>query len=259
VSVFSKKNIKLTVTRYVPMLLGLRIPGFIKIHLRYMRRNLIIWLVLVIAPFILGLMSLSLLNRNLPDVSLTGWQRFFIVLLCIAAAFYFAERHRKFRRFYVMAIPGMVLINGFFRFVILGGISIGGIVTFAILAGLPAWLLGRLSLGAGYRMLSNGADKDYRPGRDLYMEGQYALAFAHLEPSAERGHMKSLYLLGHALEHGNGFKVERVRAAQFYNKSAQKGYRKAHGAFEALFASFTSAEVEAFEADLNISGDHDLF
>lgn len=199
------------------------------------------------------------MNRNLPDVSLTGWQRFFIVLLCIAAAFYFAERHRKFRRFYVLAIPGMVLINGFFRFIVFGGLSFGGLVTFTILAGLPALLLGRLSMGAGYRMLSNGADKNYRPGRDLYMEGQYAKAFLHLEPSAKRGHMKSLYLLGHAYEHGNGYTVQRIRAAQFYNKSAKKGYRKAHGAFEALFASFTSAEVEAFEADLNIFGAHDLF
>ena len=91
------------------------------------------------------------------------------------------------------------------------------------------------------------------------MDVQYDKAFVHLEPSAKRGHMKSLYLLGDALEHGNGFKVERVRAAQFYNKSAKKGYRKAHGAFEALFASFTTAEVEAFEADLNIFGGHDLF
>lgn len=258
-SAFSGKNIKLAVSKYVPLLLGLRIPGFIRIHLRYMRGNLIIWLVLVLAPFIMGLMSLSMVNRNLADVSLTGWQRFFIVLLCIAATFYFAERHRKFRRFYVMAIPGMVLINGLVRFVILGGMSIGGVVTFVILAGLPAWIFGRLSMGAGYRMLSDGADKDYRPGRDLYMEGEYSKALAHLEPSAKRGHMKSLYLMGHAHEHGNGLQVERIRAAQFYNKSAKKGYRKAHGAFEALFANFTSAEVEAFEADLNIFGAHDLF
>lgn len=258
-SSFSKKNLKLAVTRYLPLLFGLKIPGFIKIHLRYLRRNPIIWAVLVMAPFILGLMSLSMMNRKWAEISFTGWQRFFIVLLFIAAAFYFAERHRRFRRFYVMAIPGMVLINGFFRFVILGGSFVGGVVTFAILAGLPAWLLGRLSMGAGYRMLSDGADKDYRPGRDLYMEGDYEKAFLRLKPSAKRGHMKSLYLLGQAYENGHGCEPQRVRAAQFYNKSAKKGYRKAHGAFETLFASFTVAEVEAFEADLNIFGGHDLF
>ena len=258
-SAFSKKNIKLVATRYLPLLVGLRIPGFIKIHLRYMGRNPIIWLVLVIAPFILGLMSLSMMNQKWADVALSGWQRFFIVLLSIATAFYFAERHRKFRRFYVMAIPGMVLINGLFRFVILGGLSFGGLVTFAILAGFPAWLLGHFSMGAGYRMLSDGADKNYRPGRDLYMDGDYAKAFLHLTPSAKRGHMKSLYLLGHAHEHGNGYEIDRIKAAQFYNKSAKKGYRKAHAAFEALFASFTTAEVEAFEVDLDAFGGHDLF
>lgn len=253
-SAFTKKNIKVVLTRYVPMVLGLRIPGFIRIHFRYMRRNLFIWLVLVIAPFIIGLMTLSMMNRAWDEVSFTGWQRFFIVLFLIAIAFYFAERHRKFRRFYVMAIPGMVIINGLFRFAFDGGVSFGGLVSFAILAGLPALLLGKLSLGKGYRMLSDGADKNYRPGRNLYMEAQYEQAFIHLEPAAKRGHMKSLYLLGHAHEHGNGRAQDRIKAARFYNKSAKKGYRKAHAAFEALFATFATAEVEAFEVDLGISG-----
>lgn len=258
-SAFLKKNIKAVLTRYVPMALGLRIPGFIKIHLRYMRRSLLTWFVLFIAPFILGLMSLSMMNRQWSEVSLTGWQRFFIVLFVIAAAFFFAERFRKFRRFYVIAIPAMVILNGLFRFVIIGGPSMGGVVTFMILAGFPAWLLGRLSIGKGYRLLSDGADKDYRPGRDFYMDGQYEKAFLLLEPSAKRGHMKSLYLLGHAHEHGNGRKQERVRAARFYDKSAKKGYRKAHAAFEALFVTFSTEEVEAFEADLDVLGRSELF
>lgn len=258
-SAFSKKNIKAVVTEYVPILFGLRIPGFIKIHFRYMRRNLLTWFVLFIAPFIIGLMSLSMMNREWSEISLTGWQRFFIILFLIAAAFSFAERYRKFRRFYVMAIPAMVIINGLFRFVIVGGPSVGGVVTFCILAGVPAWLLGRLSMGKGYRLLSDGADKNYRPGRDLYMEEKYAEAFAHLEPSAKRGHMKSLYLLGHAHEHGHGRKRERVRAARFYDKSAKKGYRKAHAAFEELFGTFSSEEVKAFETDRTISGISELF
>ena len=102
-------------------------------------------------------------------------------------------------------------------------------------------------------MLSDGADKNYRPGRDLYMDGEYEPAFIHLEPSAKRGHMKSLYLLGHAHEHGNGRAQDRIKAASFYNKSAKKGCRKAHDAFEALFANFTKKEVEAFKVDLNLS------
>jgi len=168
-------------------------------------------------------------------------------------AFYFAERDRKFRRFYVMAIPGMVIINGLFRFAFAGGLSFGGLVAFGILAGLPALILGKLSMGMGYRILSDGADRDYRPGKDLYMEGDYEKAFIRLEPSAKRGHMKSLYLLGHAHEHGNGRPQDRIRAARFYDKSAKKGYRKAHSAFETLFATFTTQEVEDFEVDLKLS------
>ena len=252
-SAFSKKNLKTVATDYVPTLLGLRIPGFIRIHFRYLARNPFIWLVLVIAPFIIGLMTLSMMNRAWEEVSLSGWQRFFIVLLVIAMAFYFAERHRTFRRFYVLAIPGMVIINGLFRFAFDGGLSFGGIVVFLILAALPALILGKLSVGMGYRMLSDGADRNYRPGRDLYMDGEYEPAFIHLEPSAKRGHMKSLYLLGHAHEHGNGRAQDRIKAASFYNKSANKGYRKAHDAFETLFASFTTEEAAAFEVDLNLS------
>lgn len=250
---FSKKNLKTVATDYAPTLLGLRIPGFIKIHFRYLARNPFIWLVLVLAPFIIGLMTLSMLNQASAEVSLSGWQRFFIVLLVIAMAFYFAERDRKFRRFYVIAIPGMVILNGLFRFVFDGGLSFGNFVTFGILALIPAWILSKFSMGMGYRMLSDGADRNYRPGRDLYMDGKYEQALIRLEPSAKRGHMKSLYLLGHAHEHGNGRAQDRIRAARFYDKSAKKGYRKAHSAFEALFATFTTEEVEAFELDLNIS------
>jgi len=224
-----------------------------------MRRHPFIWMVLVIAPFIMGLMSLAQMNKAWAEFSLSGWQRFFIVLFVIAIAFYFAERDRKFRRFYVIAIPGMVILNGLFRFAFDGGVSFGGLITFVILAGLPALLLGKLSMGMGYRMLSNGADKNYRPGRDLYMDGQYAKAFLHLEPSAKRGHMKSLYLLGHAHEHGNGRPKDRGKAARFYDKSAKKGYRKAHAAFEDLFATFTAEEVDAFEADLDEMGLSELF
>lgn len=258
-SAFSKKNIKAVVTRYLPLLLGLRIPGFIKIHFRYALRNPFIWIVLVIAPFIIGLVTLSMMNREWAEVSLSGWQRFFIVLFIIAIAFYFAERDRKFRRFYVMAIPGMVIINGLFRFVFDGGHLFGGMVTFSILALAPAWILSKLSMGMGYRMLSDGADRNYRPGRDLYMDGQYEKAFIHLEPSAKRGHMKSLYLLGDAYEKGNGRDRDKVLAARFYDKSAKKGYRKAHAAFEELFATFNAEEVDAYEADLDVFGRNTLF
>lgn len=241
------------------MVFGLRIPGFIRIHFRYIRRSLITWVVLFIAPFIIGLMTLSMMTNHWAEVSLTGWQHFLIMLFLIALAFYFAERFRKFRRFYVIAIPAMVVLNGFFRFVILDGFSLGNFVAFSILAGFPAWILGRLSMGKGYRMLSDGADKDYRRGRDFYMEGDYTKAFVHLEPAAKRGHMKSLYLMGHAFEHGHGREQERVKAARLYDKAAKKGYRKAHGAFEALFETFSAEEARAFEVKFSVTEGKEIF
>lgn len=255
----SRKNLKLAVTDYAPTLLGLRIPGFIKIHLRYLFRNPFVWAVLFLAPFVIGLFTVSSFSRNILEVEPSGWQIFLIVLFLIALAFFLAERNRTFRKIYVRAIPAMILVNGVFIYIFDVGSLFGGLVVFMILAVLPAWIIGKLSMGMGYRMLSDGADRNYRPGRDLYMDGQYADAFIHLEPAARRGHVKSLYLIGHAFENGNGRELDRVKAARFYEKSSKKGYRKAHTAFETLSASFTTEERNAFESDVSISGVNDLF
>lgn len=258
-SAFSKQNIKAAAREYVPAALGLRIPGFIRIHWRYAKRSVLTWFVLFIAPFVIGVMSLSIISEKLLEVQASNWQLYLIALFLIALAFFFAERHRKFRRIYVMAIPVMVIANGLFDLIFTKGLSTGSLITFGILAVLPAWWLGRHSTGKGYRLLSDGADKDYRPGRDLYMDGQYADAFVHLEPSAKRGHMKSLYLLGDAHEHGKGRERNRIKAARFYDKASRKGYGKANLAFEALFETFTQDEIDAYETDLAAVGINELF
>ena len=256
---FTKQEIKTAVRQYAPMMLGLRIPGFIKIHLRYIRRDTLTWFVLFIAPFVIGVMTLSVLCEKLLEIDASDLQIFLVVLFIIALAFFFAERHRKFRRFYVMAIPILVIANGLFRLNYSGGVGIGRIIGFGIVTLLPAWWVGRHAMGKGYNLLSDGADKDYRPGRDLYMEEQYAQAFVHLEPSAKRGHMKSLYLLGHAHQNGNGRNHDRVKAARFYDKSSRKGYGKAKRAFDDLFDSFSQEEITAFETDFSTSGLNELF
>lgn len=258
-SAFSKHNMKAVALQYVPMMFGLRIPGFIRIHGRYARRSLLTWFVLFIAPFVIGVASLSVICERILKVDATEWQLFLIALFLIAVAFFFAERYRTFRRIYVMAIPALVIVNGGVHLIFTNGLSTGSVITFGILAVLPAWWLGRHAMGKGYRLLSDGADKDYRPGRDLYMDGQYEEAFAYLEPSAKRGHMKSLYLLGHACEHGNGRERERVKAARFYDKASRKGYRKAQPAFEGLFETFSQDETDAFETKFSRSGINDLF
>ncbi|GLQ21933.1 hypothetical protein GCM10007854_28880 [Algimonas porphyrae] len=241
------------------MLFGLRVPGFIRIHLRYLFSNPFVWAVLFLAPFVIGLFTVSSFSRNVLQINLSEWQIFLIVLFLIALSFFFAERNRTFRKIYVRAIPAMVIINGIFVYIFDLDSLFGGLVVFAILAVLPGWILGKLSMGMGYRMLSNGADRHYRPGRDFYMEGAYDNAFLHLEPAARRGHMKSLYLIGHAHEHGNGRDKDRIRAARFYDKAAKKGYKKAQKAFETLCNTFSADELEAFENDLKVSGINDLF
>jgi hypothetical protein len=232
----SKRNLTRAATDYAPMLLGMRIPGFIKIHLRYIFSNPFIWAVLFLAPFVIGLVTLFSLAEMIPDLEISGWQSFLIVLFLIAMSLYFAERNRIFRKIYVRALPTMVIANGVMIYLFDSGPIFGRIVVFCILALFPAWVLGKLSTGMGYRMLSNGADRHYRPGRDLYMDAQYDEAFLHLEPSAKRGHMKSLY-----------------------QASAKKGYGRAQTAFETLCEAFDEQEREAFQNDLTISGINDLF
>lgn len=257
--IFTKKNIKAASFEYVPMILGIRVPGFLRIHLRYALHNPFIYIILVIAPFILGMMFLTTLSNQLFEGQVKGWQIFLITLFLIALAFFMAERSRKFRRFYVIAIPGMVIANGLFNLFIVQGFNIGNLIGFVILAGIPAWLLGFFSTGYGYRMLSNGAFKKYRVGRDLYMAGDYKNAFLYLEPTARKGHMKSLFLLGHAHEHENGRELDLIKAAHFYEKASSKGYAKATRAFETLVQSFTPEQMQAYETDISTLEVNQLF
>jgi len=257
--VFTKKNVKNATLEYIPMVFGLRILGFIRIHFRYGKRSPIIWLVLVVAPLIIGMITMSTISVTLLKISPKIWQLFFISLFLISLSFLFAERFRNFRRIYVAAIPAMVILNGLITLFFKTGFGFGSLVTFGILSALPAWILGKLSMGKGYRLLSDGADKNYRPGRDLYMDGQYEAAFAHLERSAKRGHMKGLYLIGHSYEHGNGRKIDLIKAAYLYEKASNKGYRKASLAYKNLIQSFSADQLDAYETDMSAFEERQLF
>lgn len=241
------------------MVFGLRVPGFLRVHWRYARRNFITWFVLFIAPFVIGVTSLSLIFERLLKVETSQWQLYLLALFFIALSFYFAERHREFRRIYVFAIPVLVVCNGLVKLLFSGTITQGSLIAFAILTLLPAWWLGKHATDQGYRLLSDGAEKDYRPGRDLYMDGYFSEAFEYLEPAAKRGHMKSLYLIGDSYEKGHGRDIDRVLAARFYDKASRKGYRKAGAAYDVLIKDLTPAEMQAFEASVGLSGLDELF
>lgn len=255
----TKKNVKAATFEYIPMVLGIRVPGFIRIHFRYATRNPFIWIVLVIAPFILGMILLSAFCTHVLEVNVKGWQIFLVTIFLIALAFFMAERSRKFRTFYVYAIPGMVIANGLFSLFIKNGYSFGNLIVFGILSALPAWILGKFSTGHGYRLLSDGGFKNYRIGRDLYMDGKEKEGLAYLDPIARKGHMKSLYLLGHAHEHGTGFKQDIFKAARFYEKASSKGYAKATAAYNRVIQSFNSEQMKQYETDISTLEVNQLF
>lgn len=255
----TKKNVKAATFEYIPMVLGIRVPGFIRIHFRYALRNPFIYIVLVIAPFIFGLIFLSALCTHILKVDAKGWHLFLITLFLIALAFFMAERSRRFRRFYVAAIPAMVIANGLFHLFIKNGFSFGSLVVFGLLSALPAWVLAKFSLGYGYRLLSDGGYKNYRIGRNLYKSGDTENAFIYLEPIARKGHMKSLYLLGHAHEHGNGREQDSIKAARFYEKASSKGYHKATLAYENLLKSFDAEQMKAYDTDVSTLEVNQLF
>ena len=257
--VFTKKNVKAATFEYIPMVLGIRVPGFIRIHLRYARRNPFIWTVLVIAPFILGMMILNAFSTHVLEVKAEDWQIFLITLFLIALAFFMAERSRTFRKFYVFAIPGMVILNGVFNLFFKDGFSFGNLIVFGLLSVLPAWALGKFSIGNGYRLLSDGGYKNYRIGRDLYMDGKKEEGLVYLEPIARKGHMKSLYLLGHAHEHGHCLEPDIFKAARFYEKASSKGYAKASRAYDRLIQSFTSEQMKQYETDISTLEVNQLF
>jgi|GEM_PF-4619805 len=241
------------------MLLGIRIPGFIKIHFRYARRSFVTWCVLFVAPFVFSVMALRMICKAVLEVQPNDTQLFFVSLFIVALLFFSAEKNRKFRKIYIIMIPAMVLTYGVAGLVLEPGRMPGNLIKFGILSGLPAWWLWRHASDKGYKALSDGGDKDYRPGRDLYMDGNYEAAFVHLEPSAKRGHMKSLYLIGHAHETGQGREKDCVLAARFYDKASRKGYGKAGEALERVTKAFSKKEKERFELELGAFGLNELF
>jgi len=102
--------------KHAPMVFGYGIPGFIKIHIRYAKHSFRAWFVLFVAPFVISCMSLRLLCEKVLDIRIGDVQVYLVSFFLIALAFYFAERHRKFRRIYVLTIPALVFIYGLINF-----------------------------------------------------------------------------------------------------------------------------------------------
>jgi len=214
------------------MALGAYVPKFFRIHLRYIRNNLRAWVVLFVTPFLaIKLFMIALIERlsqfgEGPDGVV--WHYDIIAIFAVAVCFAMAERHRGFRRFYVYAVPTVMALGLLYWAGGRGGYANVGYLFKAGLIGILTYRVGKFTINKGYEQLSDGADKDYKRGRDHYESGEYELAIPFLETAAKRGHFKSLFLLGDAYEYGHCVEADLAKAAEYFMKSSRKGYRKAN-------------------------------
>ena len=207
----------------------------------------------------MSVIALRTLRRVAADINFNDTSIYLIAFFVIAVMFFLAERYRQFRKIYVILIPALVIFYGLIGLIVEPGRFPGNLFRFAILTGLPAWWLWKRATNQGFKALTDGADKDYRTGHDLYLEEEFETAFIHLEKSASRGHMKSLFLLGDAYEHGRGKDKNRVKAARLYDKSGHKGYVKAREALRRLHDKLNEDEKSQLEINTGNSGLDDLF
>jgi len=207
-------------------------PNFIAIHFRYAKDNFRVWAALFIAPFIAVKLSLIRVFEWLSTTGSGGsggWQFDLLAIFCIALCFVMAERYRNFRKFYVYFAPAIMGLSLLYW---AGGqpgmhLLTTGFAVKAALIGLLTYRVGRFTIDTGYQVLTDGADKNYRAGRDHYELGEYELAMPLLEKSAKKGHFKSQFLLGVAYENGHHYPVDKVLAAKQYLKATKKGHQKA--------------------------------
>jgi len=233
--------------KFGALALGAYVPQFFRIHLRYMKHNFRTWAALFVAPFLAVKLSIIALFEALAEDGDGLWRFDIIAIFVVALCFVMAERHRSFRRVYVYAVPIVMTLGLLYWAGGNGGYTNMGYLVKAALIGIFTQRVGKFTITHGYQQLSEGADKDYSQGRDHYKHAEYALAMPLLETSAGRGHFKSLYLLGDAYEHGHFYARDPVKAAEYFMKSARKGYSKANKRHEQLLDTLSPEQRKRLE------------
>jgi uncharacterized protein len=69
--------------------------------------------------------------------------------------------------------------------------------------------------------------QDFQAGQVALGLGDYATAMRELQPLAEQGHAKALFLLGHMHDYGHGTLQSYSEAAKRYRKAAELGHAEA--------------------------------
>lgn len=230
--------------------LGAFIPGFLRIHWRYLRNNLRAWVALFVAPFMAIKLSLIALVGWFASDTAGVWKFDLIAIFSVALCFFLAERHRGFRKVYVYVVPAVMAVCLLYWAGSDSGVLNAGFAVKAILIGLLTYRVGKFTITKGYEQLTEGADKDYHQGRLHYDRGDYELALPFLEKAAKRGHFKSLYLLGEAYELGHHYDKDIVKAARHFLRAGKKGYAKANQRHESLLGKMTTSEQKQAERNI---------
>lgn len=86
---------------------------------------------------------------------------------------------------------------------------------------------------------------DYAAGHSAYLEGNFAKALTEYKGD---GSPKSMYELGYMYSHGEGVELNLKEAAEWYRKSAEKGYAPAQYRLGGMYAGGYGVGKDAKEA-----------
>jgi len=225
------------------------VPGFFRIHLRYIRNYPIVWAALFVAPFLGIKMVWVRLSNWMGTGTMTGLGLDVLAIFLVALCFYTAERHEAFRRFYVMFAPGVIFVSLMYWASGMGLMNPGFWVV-GFLIWLLTWTVWKLSRSKGWMALSNGGSRKYTKARGFYDAGEYDKAVPLLEKTAKAGHFKSLFTLGECYERGYFYKVNPLKAAELYQRSAHKGYSPALERFREIHENLSTEEQASLEKSL---------
>ena len=225
------------------------VPGFFKIHLRYIRNYPIVWAALFVAPFLAIKMALINIFGLFGAEARRGLAFDVLAIFLIALCFYAAERHEKFRRVYVILAPAIVFISLIYWASHMGFFNPGFWVVGILIAGLTRIVWG-ISGTKGGHALDHGGSRKYAKAREFYDAGHYDKAVPLLEKAAKGKHFMVLYLLAESYELGHYFEKDLFKAAKLYQRSSKKGYPPALEKFQHLFANFDEATQSRFEKTL---------
>ncbi len=205
------------------------------------------------APFLVIKLCLSTIFGWFGNKASGGLAFDVIAIFLIALCFYMAERHERFRQFYVHFAPALTGVGLFYWMGQQTGFFNVGYFVLALLIWVFAVRVWRFTTKHGYRVLSDGGDRKFSKARTLYENGDYDKALPLLEKSAAKGHFRSLYLIGEAYEMGRLYEANRLKAAEYYLKSGKKGWHPAREKFKAIFGTLTVNEQKRLESEMLVN------